>query len=98
MEIRNIFTIIFMMLGFICFFVSTVGVFTMKDFYCRLHAASICESAGLFLCSLGLFIYEGFNMTGLKIFIIFLAVFISSPIGTHIITKVAYKQSFEKEE
>lgn len=98
MEIREIFTIIFMILGFVCFFASTVGVFTMKDFYCRLHAASICESAGLFLCSLGLFIYEGFNMTGIKIFIIFLAVFISSPIGTHIITKVAYKQSFEKEE
>jgi len=98
MEIRQIFTILFMILGFVCFFASAVGVYTMKDFYCRLHAASVAESAGLFLCSLGLLIYEGLNITGIKIFLIFLAVFISSPIGTHIITKVAYKQNFDKEE
>lgn len=98
MLIRNIFTIVFMMLGFCCFLISAIGVFRLKDFYCRLHAASVCESAGLFLCSLGLLIYEGFNITGIKIFMIFLAVFMSSPIGTHIITKVAYKQKFDMKE
>ena len=91
MIIKNVLTIIFLVLGFLCFFASTVGVYRFKDFYTRLHAAGICESCGLLLCSIGLLIYQGFNQTGIKLFVVFMAVFLSSPIGTHIITKVAYK-------
>lgn len=97
MEISNIITIVFMLLGFCCFLVSAIGVFRLKDFYCRLHAASVCESAGLFLCSLGLLFHEGLNPIGIKIFVIFMAIFITSPIGTQIITKVAYKEKFDIE-
>lgn len=93
MDIRNILTVIFLMLGFICFVVTAIGVFRLKDFYSRLHAAGVCESAGLVLCSVGFLIYEGFSVTGLKIFAIFIAVFIASPVGTHIIARVAYKNS-----
>ena len=93
MEIREILTIVFMSAGFLCFVASTIGVFRMKDFYCRSHAAGICGSAGLIFSALGLFIYEGANITGFKILIVMLAVCLSSLIGTHIICKVAYKQS-----
>ena len=93
MEIREILTIVFMSAGFLCFVASTIGVFRMKDFYCRSHAAGISGSAGLIFSALGLFIYEGANITGFKILIVMLAVCLSSPIGTHIICKVAYKQS-----
>ena len=93
MNAREILTVIFMSLGFVCFLISAIGVFRFKDFYARLHAAGICESAGLVLCSVGFLIYEGPSVTGIKIFTVFLAVFIASPIGTHIITRVAYKQS-----
>ena len=97
MEIRNILTILFMSAGFLCFVASTVGVFRMKDFYCRSHAAGICGSAGLIFSAVGLFIYEGVNITGIKILLVLLAVCLSSPIGTHIICKVAYKQSLAAE-
>lgn len=93
MGVREILTIIFLMLGFVCFLITTIGVFRLKDFYARLHAAGVSESAGLVLCSIGFLIYEGFTITGIKIFAIFIAVFIASPIGTHIITRVAIKQS-----
>ena len=95
MDIRNILTVIFLLLGFICLVITAVGVFRLKDFYSRLHAAGVCESAGLVLCSIGFLIYEGFSVNGLKIFAIFIAVFIASPIGTHIIARVAYKNSIK---
>lgn len=98
MEIRNILTIIFLVLGFLCFLITAIGVFRFKDFYSQLHAAGICEAAGLLLCSIGLFIYEGLTPTGIKIFTIFMALFIASPIGTHIIARVAYKRSLEDEK
>ena len=97
MDIRNILTILFLSVGFLCFVASTVGVFRMKDFYCRSHAAGICGSAGLIFSGLGLFIYEGVNITGIKILLVMLAVCLSSPIGTHIICKVAYKQGLAAE-
>ena len=97
MIIRNIFTILFRSSGFLCFVVSTIGVFRTKDFYCRSHAAGICGSAGLILSAMGLFIYEGINTTGIKILLVLLTVCLSSPIGTHIICKVAYKESLEAE-
>ena len=50
------------------------------------------------MCSVGFLIYEGPSITGLKIFAVFLAVFIASPIGTHIITRVAYKESIKNKE
>ena len=89
MDIRNILTVIFLLLGFICFVITAVGVFRLKDFYSRLHAA------GVVLCSIGFLIYEGFSVNGLKIFAIFIAVFVASPIGTHIIARVAYKNSIK---
>ena len=97
MAIKEMFTILFLSLGFLCFVASTVGVFRMKDFFCRSHAAGICGSAGLIFCGVGLFIHEGMNITGFKILLVLLAVCLSSPIGTHIICKVAYKQSLEAE-
>ncbi len=98
MDVREVLTVVFLSLGFICFLLTTIGVFRLKDFYARLHAAGICEAAGLVLCSVGFLIYEGPSVTGLKIFAVFLAVFIASPIGTHIITRVAYKESIKNKE
>lgn len=93
MGVREVLTVIFLSAGFLAFLAATAGVFRMKDFYCRMHAAGVCESAGLLLCAAGLFIYEGFCITGIKIFLVLLAVFLASPIGTHIICRAAYKQS-----
>lgn len=97
MGVREILTMFFLSLGFLSFVIATIGVLRMKDFYCRMHAAGVCESAGLLLCAIGLLIYEGLSGTGIKIFLALLAVFLASPIGTHIICKVAYRQSLEAE-
>ena len=68
----------------------------MKDFYSKLHAAGICGSSGLVFCGLGLMVYEGLNLTTVKLFLVFLFVFLTSPIGTHIITKVGYESNRKK--
>ena len=90
MDVREVLTVVFLSLGFICFLLTTIGVFRLKDFYARLHAAGICEAAGLVLCSVGFLIYEGPSITGLKIFAVFLAVFIASPIGCLLYTSLLY--------
>ena len=98
MGIRVILAMFFLGIGLFFFFVTTIGVFRMKDFYSQLHAAGVSETVGRILSSVGLFIYEGFTWTGLKIFMVFLAVFLASPIGTHIIAKAAYKNGDPKDQ
>ena len=96
MEIRNVLVIALLLVGLFCFIASTIGAFRMKDFYSKLHAAGICGSSGLVFCGLGLMIYEGLNLTSVKLFLVFLFVFLTSPIGTHIITKVGYESTSNK--
>jgi multicomponent Na+:H+ antiporter subunit G len=98
MEIRNILTVFFLMAGLFFFIATAIGVFRIKDFYCRLHVSGISGTMGLLLCCAGLCIYEGMDQTEMKLFLIFLAVFLSNPIGTHIIARVAYRQSLQKKE
>lgn len=70
---------------------SAIGMLRLPDFYCRLHASGNSETLGVMLSFMGLVIYEGLTLTSLKMIMIFLLIFLGNPIGTHIISKAAYK-------
>ncbi len=92
MGIREIITILCLSLG--TFFVATslIGVLRLKDFFCHLQAAGIGSGLGVIFYCVGLAIYEGWNLTSLKILFVGTMLLVTCPIGTHIIGKVAYKQ------
>ena len=96
MAIKTVIIALFLFLSLFCFFASALGTFRMSDFYSKLHAAGICGSSGLIFCFLGFLLYEGLNLTSVKMFLVFLFVFLTSPMGTHIITKVAFKENQHK--
>lgn len=70
---------------------SAIGMLRLPDFYCRLHASGNSETLGIMLSFMGLVIYEGLTLTSLKMIMIFLLIFLGNPIGTHILSKAAYK-------
>lgn len=70
---------------------SAIGMLRLPDFYCRLHASGNSETLGVMLSFMGLVIYEGLTLTSLKMIMIFLSIFLGNPIGTHILSKAAYK-------
>ena len=70
---------------------SMIGMLRLPDFYSRVHASGNSETLGTMLVFLGLAVYSGFSITSAKIIIIFLFVFVGNPIGSHILTKAAYK-------
>ena len=63
----------------------------LPDFYSRIHASGNSETLGCMLTFIGLMIYEGATLTSLKIAFVFLLVFMANPIGSHILSKAAYK-------
>ena len=70
---------------------SMIGMLRLPDFYSRVHASGNSETLGTMLVFLGLAVYGGFSITSAKLVIILLFVFAGNPIGSHILTKAAYK-------
>ena len=63
----------------------------LPDFYSRIHASGNSETLGCTLSFIGLMIYEGPTLTAAKMAFVFLLVFMANPIGSHILSKAAYK-------
>lgn len=82
---------LFLSVGAFFLLASAIGMLRLPDFYCRLHASGNSETLGVMLSFMGLVIYEGLTLTSLKMIMIFLLIFLGNPIGTHILSKAAYK-------
>lgn len=63
--------------------VGAFGLVRLPDFWPRLHAASVSESAGMLLLVTGMAIQAGFGLIAVKLIIIALFLFITGPTSTH---------------
>ncbi|WP_370650789.1 monovalent cation/H(+) antiporter subunit G [Methanocalculus sp.] len=60
------------------------------DFFCRLHAATKCDTLGQTCILLGIALFEGFSLISVKVLAISIFLFISSPTAAQTLTKGAY--------
>lgn len=90
-SVRELIAGLFMAGGAFFLVASAIGMLRLPDFYSRLHASGNSETLGIMLSFLGLVIYEGLTLTSVKLILIFLLIFLGNPIGTHILSKAAYK-------
>ncbi len=92
----NVISIMLLIGGLLFFFGGAVGIIRFPDFYSRLHPAGKLDTAGLFLSMLGLALYtlSDFSLaavlTSLKIMLIVVFVFITSPTATHAIIDAGF--------
>ena len=69
--------------------VGALGTYRFPDFWSRLHAASITDSAGVILLLIGMGIYSGLTLITFKLFVIGLFLFITGPTSTHAVANAA---------
>lgn len=69
--------------------IGALGMLRMPDFYTRVHAASVTDTAGVGLLLLGMMLQAGFTLVTVKLIIIGLLVFFTSPTATHALCKAA---------
>jgi len=86
---------IFLLTGFFFILVAAIGVLRLPDFYTRLHASGKSETLGMILCFTGLALYEGFTLTSAKHLIIIFFILLANPIGTHVISRAAYRSGLK---
>ena len=75
--------------GSFFFLVGAIGVYRFPDFWPRLHAASVAESAGVILLLSGMMVQAGWGLIAVKLLIIGVFLFITGPTSTHALANAA---------
>ena len=97
----DIITAVFLVCGLVFFAGGAVGIIRFPDFYSRLHPAGKLDSAGHFMMMSGMAIYTAQELTfhsmlaAVKIFLIVLFVYITSPTATHAILDAGVRGGLE---
>lgn len=87
----NILTITLTLLGLLLYTAGTIGIIRFPDFYARLHAGGKLDTLGALVILAGCAVFElqdfslGSVLTALKIMLIIVFFFLSSPTATHAI-------------
>lgn len=69
--------------------ISGIGILRLPDFYSRMHAAGIADTAGAGFLILGLMIQGGLTLVTVKLLLILAFMFFTSPTATHAVAKAA---------
>ncbi len=87
---------ILLVLGAFFMLIASIGMVKLPDLYMRIHAATKAPSLGIFLMMVGIIVYFLNWWTSIEGVVVILFVFITAPIGSHMISKVAHKMGVEK--
>jgi len=91
MTILAILSVVFLVGGYFFFFTATVGLIRFPDFFTRLHATGKGDTLAVFLCLVGLGVYEGLTLSGIKIVLIAVFMFLAQPTATHALSRAAMR-------
>ncbi len=78
-----------LLLGGFCAIVGGIGMLRLPDFFTRLHAAGVTDTAGAGLILTGLMLQAGLTQVTIKLVLILLLLLICSPTASHALAKAA---------
>ncbi len=81
----------FIACGVVALLIGSLGLLRLPDVYCRIHAVGMIDTAGASFIILGMIIYEGFTLVTVKLVLVGVFLFFTSPIATHAVAQVAYR-------
>lgn len=79
---------VFLLIGLAIFILELIGVFRFKYVLNRMHAAAMGDTLGIGCFLLGLIIMNGLNFTSLKLFLVIVFLWFSSPVSSHLIARL----------
>src|SRR5690606_422197 len=71
------------------------GIIKMTDFYRRMHAVSMSDTLRIILVTSGIIVQYGFSLMSFKVFIIFLLIAITNPVGSHALARAALRSGMK---
>ena len=88
----------FILSGSVFVIVGAFGTLRFPDFWSRLHAASITDSAGVILLLIGMCLHSGLTLVTVKLIIIGAFLFITGPTSTHAVANAALVSGLRPKE
>ena len=88
----------FLLFGLGIFAIEMVGVFRFKYVLNRMHAAAMGDTLGIGFSIVGLMIMSGWNFTTLKLFLVIVFLWFSSPVSSHLIARLEVATNEDKEK
>ncbi|MCI7739189.1 MAG: cation:proton antiporter [Lachnospiraceae bacterium] len=87
-----------LLFGLGIFAIEMAGVFRFRYVLNRMHAAAMGDTLGIGFSFLGLMIMSGWNFTTLKLFLVILFLWFSSPVSSHLIARLEVTTNEDKEK
>ena len=84
--------------GVAIFLIEMVGVFRFKYVLNRMHAAAMGDTLGIGFCLLGLIVMSGLNFTSLKMLLVIIFLWFSSPASSHLIARLEVTTNEDEED
>ena len=78
--------------GLFFFLVGTIGLLRLQDVMTRVHSAAKCDTLGALLCITALILYSGLDATSLKLILVIVFLWITTPTATHLIAKAEFSR------
>ena len=75
--------------------VGTIGVLRFPDFYTRLHAGSITDTAAMTLALVGMMLLAPTWLIAFKLAVIWLFIFLTAPTSSHALASAAHTAGLE---
>lgn len=86
---------ILMAIGGVVAIIGAIGLIRFPDVYTRTHAQTVCNVGGCCLILLGVFLEKFYSLYSIKALFLIVFIFLTAPIGAHIIAKAAYKSGIK---
>lgn len=86
---------IFLLGGALFSVIGGIGMLRMPDFYTRMHAASITDTAGMILMLAGLMLQAGLTLVTAKLGFVMIFLLMTSPTATHALARAALHDGIE---
>ena len=77
--------------GMVFVLAGSIGVLRLPDFYTRMHAAGVTDTLGAELIMIGLILQAGWSALSLKLALIGVFIFLTSPTASHAVANAAYR-------
>ncbi|MBR0162696.1 MAG: monovalent cation/H(+) antiporter subunit G [Oscillospiraceae bacterium] len=93
---------VFLVIGAIFALAGTIGILKMPDAFSRMQASTCVATLGMLGVAIGGILYAAVIMhsagTAVKIAVIALLIFVTNPLGSHVLAKGAYSNGIRPEK
>ena len=77
-----------LLFGLFVFFSAVLGLYRFGDALSRMHAAAVGDALGIFCILAGLMVLHGWSLSGAKTLLVFLFLWLTSPVSSHLIAEM----------